>query len=104
MVFLRIVGKNEFVIREIAKMLLKEHLVIDVNLKLEVERLEYEAEEVKSRKVFLMTAKTKGLLFPKIDELIRQEFINSLPEIYTLPIVHMDWEQAEKLGDDVRLV
>jgi len=101
MISIRISGKNESQIVDIAKTLLIEKLVIDVNLNRGVERLELNENSVVTSTVCLLTAKTKGLLFPKIDTLIREKYSESLPEIYSLPIIHMDWDQAKSLKAEV---
>ena len=41
--------------------------------------------------------KTKALLFNTIDELLREKYPNNMPTLFSIPIVHMDWEQADEL-------
>lgn len=45
----------------------------------------------------MIIGQTKALLFNKIDAMIRKEFIEDLPLIYSLAIVNMDWEQTDML-------
>ena len=97
MVFLRIVSKSEPKIESIAEILLREKLAIDLNIKRNLERLEYKDGAVVSTRVILLTGKTRGLLFNKIDKRLLEEFGENMPELYTLPIVHMDWGQARDL-------
>ena len=102
MIFLRISSKSEKKIEAIAELLLKEKLAMDLNIKRNIERLELVGEKVISSYITLITCKTKGLLFPYIDKRLNELYKDNLPEIYSLPIVHMDWEQAEKLTNEVK--
>ena len=105
MVFLRISSKSEAKIEKIVEILLKEKLAINLNIKRNIERLEYINEEVRSTKIYLITGNTRGLLFNTIDNRLIEEFgVDNMPEIYSLPIVHMDWEQAKQLPRDLREV
>jgi uncharacterized protein involved in tolerance to divalent cations len=104
MIFLRISSYNEAVIEQIAELLLKERLVIDVNIKRNIERLVLSDGALRSITTTLMTSKTKGLLFSQIDERIRAQFPNETMELYSLPIIHMDWEDAKHLKEDIQEV
>ena len=97
MIFLRISSHKETLIEQIAELLLKERMVIDVNIKRNIERLRLVDQELIREYNTLMTSKTKGLLFSQIDELIRDRFPNETMEIYSLPIIHMDWADAKHL-------
>jgi uncharacterized protein involved in tolerance to divalent cations len=102
MIFLRIVSKNEGVIAKIAETLLKNQLIIDVNIKRKMERLTLVEGKLKSGTISLLTAKTKSLLFNNIDDQIREIYPSEELEIYALPIVHMDWEDAKHLREDIK--
>ena len=97
MILLRLVSNSEAKIESIALLLLRENLAIDVNIQRGLERVELSAGELISTKIYRLTAKTKALLFSKIDERLNDEFPNNLPEVHALPIVEMDWNQAELL-------
>ncbi len=84
-------------------MLLKEKLAIDLNFKRHLVRLEWKDDRIQEEKVYLLTAKTRSSLFPYIDHTIKESFSDDMPEIYSLPIIHMDWDQAEKLKSNIRL-
>ena len=101
MVLLRIQSEDESKIDKIAHLLLEEGLGMDLSITRNIDRLGYKNKKVSHTRVHLLTAKTKGLLFPLIDEKLREMFTESLPEIYTTPIVHMDWEQSKQLIHDV---
>lgn len=104
MIFLRISSQNETLIEQIAKLLLKEHLVIDVNIKRNIERLMLSDDKLFGERTTLLTSKTKALLFSQIDELIRAKFPKEKMEIYALPIVYMDWEDAKHLRETIQVV
>ncbi|MFT4660237.1 MAG: hypothetical protein ACI8XB_000498 [Patiriisocius sp.] len=102
MIFLRISCKNESIVEQIGNMLLKEKLIIDVNIHRNIERMVYANDVHQKESVTLLTSKTKGLLFSKIDESIRAQFPNENLEIYSIPIVHMDWEDMKHIKEDVQ--
>ncbi len=93
-------------VKKIAEVLLTEDFVVDVNLKSGIKRVEYNGKSIVSKDIFLMTAKTKSLLFKNIDQRIRDLYPEkeNLPEIYSIPIVHMDWEQSKQIQSDVMQV
>jgi uncharacterized protein involved in tolerance to divalent cations len=101
MIFLRISSRDEKKIERIAEILLSEKLAIDLNFKPGISRIEYVNGQIQRTKVCLLTAKTRANLFRNIDGRIREEFPENLPEIYSLPIIEMDWEQAQKLIKDL---
>ena len=102
MIFLRISGNNEQTIERIGEFLLKEKLLIDLNVKRNIERWVLFGDEIVKEKISLLTAKTKAVLFDEIDDLIRKHYPNDRLEIYSLPIVHMDWEDAQHIKHDVK--
>ena len=102
MIFLRISSYNESVIEQIAELLLRERLVIDVNITRNIERLILDVGKMRKVTTTLITSKTKGLLFAQIDEKVRTQFPNEKMEIYSLPIIHMDWEEAKHLREDIQ--
>lgn len=104
MILLRIVSKSESKIEEIAEVLLREKLVIDVNIKRGLERAELVNDEVIFTSIYLLTAKTRSVLFDAIDALLNDMYPNHMPEVYALPILQMDWKQVRSLSGDVRSV
>ena len=104
MIQLRVSSKSEKQILEISELLIKEHYAIDLNILPSHKRLSLENGKVVSHDLFLFTGKTKGLLFTTIDKLLNEKYPNDLPEIYSLPIVHMDWEQSMQLTEDIKSV
>ena len=104
MIFLRIVSKSEPKMEEIAKLLLEEKLVIDVNIKRNLERAELVNGDLVFTKVYLLTAKTKAVLFDSIDKMLNELYAGHMPEVYAMPIMEMDWKQAQKLTTDIKQV
>ncbi|MDE0771506.1 MAG: divalent cation tolerance protein CutA [Salibacteraceae bacterium] len=104
MIQLIVSSTSEKQILEIAELLIKERYVIDLNILPNHKRLSLENEKIISSDLFLLTGKTKGLLFTTIDELLNEKYPTDLPEIYSLPIVHMDWEQLKQLTEDIKVV
>ena len=97
MIYLRLSSPNREQIEEIATTLLQKHLIIDVNVKESIERWNLVMNSINKTKIFLLTGKTRAMLFPKIDLMLREMYPDNMPEIYSIPIVHMDWEQADQL-------
>ena len=104
MVWIRISSNDEKQIEEITQDLLKAKLIIDANIERKVERWVLKDGEIGRTQIYIVTAKTKSLLFTSIDQRLRDSYKNSMPEVYCLPIVHMDWEQAEQLTKHIVLV
>ncbi len=48
----------------------------------------------------LLMGKTKALLFNTIDKKLREKYSDNMPILYSLPIVYMDWEQANELIEE----
>lgn len=97
MIFLRISSESRSQIEEIATILLENHLIIDVNVKENIERWNLVMNSIQKKTIYLLTGKTRANLFPKIDDQLREKYKDKMPELYSLPIVHMDWEQADLL-------
>ncbi len=90
MIQLRVSSKSEKQILEIAELLIKEHYAIDLNILSNHKILSLENGKIVTNELFLLTGKTKGLLFTSIDKLLNEKYPNDLSEIYSLPIVQMD--------------
>lgn len=101
MIQLRIESDNKEELKRIATHLLKNKLVIDVDLEGPIVRLLGDEAVGSTRELYRITAKTKALLFPHIDDQVRKLCPNDVPELFSIPIVHMDWEQAAMLVNEV---
>ena len=101
MILLRIVSRSESKIEQIAELLLRNRLAMDINIKRHIDRAELVNGILSTGRIYLITAKTRALLFKQVDKLLNAEFPDNLPEVYALPIVEMDWEQAKSLKSDL---
>lgn len=102
MILVRIGNTNRDLVLKASKILLAENLAMDVNFKEHVQRLNLVNGELQFSNYFMITAKTRGFLFPKIDDRLKEEFGDLLPELYSFPIVHMDWDQANDLHKEIK--
>ncbi len=101
MIQLRIESSSKQELARIAKYLLENKLVIDVDLEGPIIRMLGDEQLGTEREIYRVTAKTKALLFPHIDDHVRKLCPKDVPELFSLPIVHMDWEQAAWLVNEV---
>ena len=88
-------------LKAIAKDLLRKRLVMDVNLIKEVDRWTISGDDIEVKTQYELNTKTKALHFSNIDKLIKDNYTPA-PEIYSIPIVHMDWEQADLLVKSIQ--
>lgn len=98
MILLLISSNSERKLEQIAQLLLSKKLAVDVTIGSDQEQLIVAQNGLERKKDFLLRAKTKALLFSKINKTIRELYSDDLPRIFSIPIVNMDWEQAEDLG------
>ena len=101
MIVLKVVSTDRNQIEEIAVLLLQKHLAIDIDLKTNVERLSLKDDQLQRSYVHELSGKTKALLFPGIDKMLVEEYGERLPEVYSVPIIHMDWDQTLTLRQEI---
>lgn len=104
MIQLVIASESKEHLEEIAEYLLTNHLVISVNFHYDIRRMEYENGTINTYTIHYITGKTKSLLFSEIDLRLRNKYNDKTPEIYSHPIVDMDWELANKLKSDTEKI
>jgi len=104
MIQLVIASKSEKQLEEIAGYLLKSHLVISIDFHQKIRRIEFENGELINYNIHYITGKTKSLLFNEIDCKLREKYDDNIPEIFSHPIVNMDWQLANKLKSDIEKV
>jgi uncharacterized protein involved in tolerance to divalent cations len=97
MILLKISSENEPMMENIASILLTENLAVDINISNNERRFSILNSKIESRPVFILTAKTKALLFSRVEKRIKEITTEVLPEIYSLPITTMEVQQAEKV-------
>ena len=95
MVLLHMIADTVEQANEIAKVLTEEKLVLSALIQPGGRLQTQGSEKVESRTLIL--AQTKGLLFNAIDEKLRKMYPKEMPVLYSVPIVNMDWEQADVL-------
>ena len=104
MILLKISSEKQQTIENIASILLNEHLAVDINISNNERRFSILNSKIESHPVFILTAKTKALLFSKIEKRIKEMRPESLPEIYSLAITTMEVQQAEKVINQTQKV
>ncbi|WP_299443305.1 hypothetical protein [uncultured Aquimarina sp.] len=98
MILIHIITDNEDRAIEIADFLNKEKLILNSMILEKVsirERLKNGTSQSTDR--ILIMGKTKALLFNTIDKKLREKYSGNMPILYSLPIINMDWEQADEL-------
>ena len=105
MISLTIITKSYSQSNEIIQLLLKERLVIEGTIQNKTNwfRLD-ENENVIEGDSSVLICTTKGLLFNKIDMLLREQYKNEMPTLYSTPIVNMDWDQSKILIEETQTV
>lgn len=103
MILLHIITKTEGEANKISDFLIDEKLILSSILSKNITFKKKEDGEIISDERVLIQAKTKSLLFPHIDDLLRST-LPEMPELYALPITHMDWEQTEYLVKETNKV
>ncbi len=94
---LYILSEDKNQIEEIATDLLMKQFVASVNIDWDRDRLFMSNGFLARKKVNLLTGVSKSLLFTKIDDFLRNKYSSDLPEIFTSPIVNMDWDLAQSI-------
>lgn len=98
MVLVHIICKHQKQCDEIVKFLLEENLVLDawVSEKTVYMNREDQYSSKRKRQIMIM-CKTKALLFNTINEALAEKYPKKMPELYCVPIVYMDPDQAKRL-------
>ncbi len=104
MIQIVIASESREQLEEIAGYLLINHLVISVDYHHDIRRTEYENGVLKNYNFHFITGKTKSLLFSEIDSRLREQYKDNTPEIFSHPIVNMDWELSDKLKSDTEKI
>ena len=98
MILLHVVSSSKVQIEEIIDFLIDEKLILEPII---LERVQLRKKDhfgqFQNISQFLMMAKARALLFGKIELLLKKKYKENLPDLYSLPIVNMDWEKAEIL-------
>ena len=101
MIYLRISSKSEEKINQVAEILLREKLAVKLNIARNIERLELQNDKVQSTKITRLNCLTKGLLYSEIENRLKEEFHGNMPDLFSLPVFHMDWDQKKYLVQNI---
>jgi uncharacterized protein involved in tolerance to divalent cations len=98
MVLLHVVTNDIQQANDIVVLLVEKKLILNALIQENVvlRRLDHK-KEISSEKQILIMGKTKALLFNPIDRLLREKYGYNMPLLYSIPIVSMDFEQADQL-------
>ena len=100
MILIHILSNEEKQAIEIADYLIERKLILNAMIMEKVSlRSQDENGEINATRQVLLMGKTKALLFTTIDEELRKKYSHKMPVLYSVPIVHMDWEQVDELMD-----
>ncbi|CAN5412056.1 hypothetical protein BH23BAC1_BH23BAC1_34010 [soil metagenome] len=98
MILLHIITNEKEQAIEIVDYLVKEKLILDAIIMENITgRKRVGKGNFKSMDQTLIIGKTKALLFNTVDEQLREKYKKNMPVLYSIPIVNMDWEQANDL-------
>jgi len=98
MVLLHIISNNREQASEIADVLVEKKLVLAAVTFQEVSVKERNPSgEIVIVDQVLMIARTKGILFNTIETCLREIFPTNRPVLYSIPIVNMNWQEANVL-------
>ena len=101
MIVLNIQSHDRGQLEVAAEVMLKDRLAVDINIQSDVERCFLEDSVLVKKKHHVLRARTKALLFPLIDRRLREIFKDDMPELFSVPIVNMDWDQILQLRQDI---
>ena len=97
MILVHIITESHDQAKEIALKLLSEKLIVSATLIEKTTNYSSENGVIEETCNTLVLGKTKAMLFDSIDRLLRELYPADMPVLYSIPIVNMDWEQAELL-------
>lgn len=101
MIQLCIEGYEKAQLEQVAELLITMRWGLDVGIHSNGERLHIgEDGQVYADDIYLLTAKTKSLLFDDIEALVKETFPDYALDLYSHPIVHMDWQRVKSLADE----
>jgi uncharacterized protein involved in tolerance to divalent cations len=101
MIVLNVQSQDRGQLEVAAELMLKDRLAIDINIQSDVERCSLNDGVLEKHRHHVLRARTKALLFPLIDRRLREVFKDDMPELFSVPIVNMDWDQILQLRHDI---
>jgi uncharacterized protein involved in tolerance to divalent cations len=101
---LYVLSEDASQIENIAHDLLNSRLISSVNIDWNRDRYVAANGKIEKKKLNVMTAVTKALLFETIDSRLRNQYSQNMPEVFSTPIIHIDWDLAKSLIENVEKV
>jgi uncharacterized protein involved in tolerance to divalent cations len=101
---LYVLSEDAAQIENIAHDLLNSRLISTVNIDWNRDRYIAVNGKIEKKKLNVMTAVTKALLFDTIDSRLRNQYSQNMPEVFSTPIIHIDWDLAKSLIENVEKV
>jgi hypothetical protein len=98
MISLQIISQNLNQLKEISRLLIDSNLILKSHIISNV--ITVDSENTTNQ--YLCTCNTKALFYKKIEEIIKLKYQNDAPELYSLPIVNMDWNQSRLIEEKVK--
>lgn len=102
MILLHVIARDEQQAEAISDFLLMKKLVLDTFTVTGEMSKKGEDNKTSFKSRVLVIAKTRALLFDKIDNALRKKYPNDPPIFYSLPIVNMDWDHASALEENIK--
>ena len=100
MIQLNILTKNKQVSELIGKFLIDQKYAIAVQIIGDISVIDQNKNVVNLSRIILVT---RHLLYSKLEDKLRALFENEIFEFYAVPIVEMDWEQAERINKEIEI-
>ncbi|MEP1094238.1 MAG: hypothetical protein ABJG78_03975 [Cyclobacteriaceae bacterium] len=103
MILLHDIAKDEKQAEAISDFLLMKKFVLDTFTVAGKMHESDEDNKTSSKSRVLVIAKTRALLFDKIDKALQRKYLKEPPIFYSLPIVNMDWDHASELEKNIKV-
>jgi uncharacterized protein involved in tolerance to divalent cations len=104
MIQIVIASESKEQLEEIAEYLLTNHLVLSVDFHHDIRRIDFKNGKLNRHNIHFIAGKTKSLLFNEIDARLRNMYRDNIPEIFSHPIINMDWELVNKLKSETEKI
>ena len=104
MIQLHLMSKDRALLEELGKLLLQKNLAIDVTIQTESNRLEVINGDYILTPISHLIAKNKSHLFNQFEKLFSEQLQSGKLEMFSVAIVHMNWEEAKRLSKEIEPV
>lgn len=101
MILLHFAFEDEKMLFKAAEKLLSEKLVVDLTYDSSFNNLKLGEGKLSVESIYLMTGITKALLFNKIESTLKEHLNTKILNLYSTPIIHMDWLKVEQLSEQI---